>query len=69
MAILESLGTQLHITEDFFNRLAKTLTYNADGTVNTITATGNFNGTTATWIKTLSWTSGNLTAESEWVKQ
>lgn len=69
MPNLEALGTQLQITEDFYNRLPKTLTYNADGTVNTITATGNFAGTTVSFVKTLTWVAGNLTSESEWVKQ
>jgi hypothetical protein len=43
----------------------ETYTYNADGTVATITKTFG----PESWLATLTWTSGQLTAFSGWVKQ
>lgn len=40
-------------------------TYNADGTVATITRTS----LTETWLRTYTYTSGNMTNDSGWVKQ
>ena len=65
----EQIGTQLNITEDFYDRLQQTIDYNGDGTVNTITATGTFGSTSVSWIRTFSYTSGKVTGISEWVKQ
>jgi hypothetical protein len=39
--------------------------YNADGTIHTITATHE----STSWVKTYTYTGGNVTGESEWVKQ
>lgn len=44
--------------------LTQNLTYNGDGTVNTIAATDGTN----TWTQTFTYTSGNLTGISKWVK-
>jgi len=65
----EPIGTQLNVTEDFYDRLQQTISYNADGTVNTITATGVFGSQSVSWIRTFSYTSGKVTGISEWVKQ
>lgn len=43
---------------------AQTLTYNADGTVNTISFTDGAH----TWTQTFTYTSGNVTGISAWVK-
>jgi hypothetical protein len=43
----------------------ETATYNADGTVATITKTWQ----SSTWVWTFGYTSGNLTSSSGWVKQ
>lgn len=45
--------------------MPQTLTYNGDGTIATISVT---NGTD-TWVQTLTYTAGNLTGVSAWVKQ
>jgi hypothetical protein len=42
-------------------------TYNADGTVATDTATGPITG--MAFLKTYTYTAGNLTGETAWVKQ
>lgn len=47
------------------NSLAQTLAYNADGTINTITVTSGGN----TYVQTMTYTGGNLTGISAWVKQ
>lgn len=61
----EAGGATIQGTEDFWDRMPQTLTYNGDGTVNTITATWNGN----TWIRTFTYTSGKVTGISAWVKQ
>jgi hypothetical protein len=43
----------------------ETYTYNDDGTVATITKTHN----SESWIATLTWSGGSMTAFSGWVKQ
>lgn len=43
---------------------AQVLTYNGDGTVNTIAFTDGTN----TWTQTFSYTAGNVTGISKWVK-
>lgn len=45
--------------------MPQTLAYNADGTLNTITATDG----TRTWRQTMTYTAGKLTGISGWVKQ
>lgn len=65
----ESIGSQNNITEDFFDRLQQTISYNGDGSVNTITATGLFETIVVTWIRTFGYTSGKLTSISTWVQQ
>lgn len=42
-------------------------TYGYDGSNNLITDT--FSDGTSTWVKTFTYTSGNMTGESNWVKQ
>ena len=49
----------------FSSSLPAVLAYNSDGTLKTITITDGTN----TWVQTLTWTSGNLTATSAWVRQ
>ena len=44
---------------------AHTYTYNTDGTIATDLATN----TSGSWLKTYAYTSGQLTGESQWVKQ
>lgn len=46
--------------------LAKSYTYNGDGTLATESAT---DGGANTWVKTYGYTSGKMTSESVWVKQ
>ena len=59
-------GGVVDSTGAYFNpdNLAQTLTYNGDGTVATIAATDGAN----TWTQTFTYTSGNLTGISKWVK-
>jgi hypothetical protein len=45
--------------------LPHTYTYNSDGTLATDSCTDGVK----TWVKTFTYTSGNLTAESAWVRQ
>lgn len=45
--------------------LAHTYTYNGDNTIATDAVTDG----TWTWVKTYSYTAGNLTGETAWVKQ
>jgi hypothetical protein len=45
--------------------LAHVYTYNGDGTLATDTITDGV----GTWVKTFTYTTGNLTGESAWVKQ
>lgn len=47
-----------------FDNLPQTLTYNADGTLNTVSKT--YGG--HTWTQTFGYTSGNVTSISGWVK-
>lgn len=69
MANFEALGVQGTVTQDYFDRMPQTIAYNADGTVNTITATATMGSISVSWVKTLSYSSGKLTGISEWVKQ
>lgn len=50
---------------DFHDDLPKTLSYNPDGTLATITVTRGSN----TWVQTYTYTDGKLTAVSGWVLQ
>jgi hypothetical protein len=43
----------------------ETYTYNSDGTIAAITKTHN----SETWVATFTWSAGNMTAYSGWVKQ
>lgn len=52
-------------TVSFAETGAQTLNYNADGTLNYIQVTNSM----GTWRQTFSYTSGKVTAISEWVKQ
>lgn len=47
------------------DNLPQTLTYNGDGTVATVTATRG----SESWVQTFTYTTGNLTGVSAWVKQ
>lgn len=69
MATFEPMGAQGIVTQDFFDRMPQTITYNGDGTVNTITATATMGAVVTTWVKTLGYTSGKVTSVSDWVKQ
>ena len=64
-----SAGTNPQPPEGFVDNSPQTLTYNGDGTVNTITITGSYLGVVSTWVRTFSYTSGKLTGISAWVKQ
>lgn len=46
------------------NNFAQVLSYNTDGTLNTVVFTDGTN----TWTQTMTYTSGNLTGISKWVK-
>lgn len=52
-------------TQQHIERMAQTLAYNADGSINYIQAS---DGST-TWRQTFSYTAGQLTGISAWVKQ
>ena len=70
MAQYEGLGqAAAGVTQDYFDRMPQTFSYNGDGTINTISATGTMGGVVTTWVKTFGYTSGKLTSISEWVKQ
>lgn len=60
-------GTVIDDDGNAFNpdSLPQALTYNGDDTVATITATDGADS----WVQTYTWTSGNLTGVSQWVKQ
>lgn len=47
-----------------FDSLPQAITYNGDGTVNTIALTDG----TSHWTQTMGYTTGNLTSVSAWVK-
>lgn len=54
------------VTDD----LAHTYVYNTDGTLASDTCSGNnHEGTHITWVKTYTYTNGNLTGESQWAAQ
>jgi len=59
IAVADSTGADINP-----DNYAQTLTYNADGTVATIAFTVAPN----TWTQTFTYTNGNLTSISKWVK-
>lgn len=60
LSVTDSTGTPINP-----DAMAQVLAYNTDGTLATITATNS----AGTWVQTLTYTSGKLTAVSAWVKQ
>lgn len=54
-------------TATLMENLAQAITYNGDGTVNTITAGPDAGG--SSYVQTFGYTAGKLTSISEWVKQ